>query len=115
MKRRVDYNPMTGITTSVDYNSVTDTTAVIHEFDDLSAVLDQNKALANDTEYTKKGIKNGFWHYAFLPNAIIHKWMIEDGINVYRKEDEKKVFQKLNSPEYRYLKTTAKYHEPRPS
>ena len=115
MKRRIDYNPVSGITTSMDYNSVTDVTTVIHEFDDVGAALDQNKALANDNEYTKQGIKNGFWHYAFIPNALIHKWMVEDGINVYRKEDEKKVFQKLNSPEYRYLKTTTKHHTPRPT
>ena len=115
MKRVVDYNPHSGITMSMDYNPDTDTTTVIHEFDDVSAALDRNKALANDSEYTRQGIKDGFWHYAFIPNSIIHKWMIEEGINVYRTEDERKVFQKLNSPEYRYLKTTTKHHMPRPT
>lgn len=115
MKRVVDYNPVSGITMSVDYDRHTDTTTIIHEFDDVGSALDRNKALANDTDYTKKGIRDGWWHYAFIPNAIIHKWMVEEGINAYKKEDEARVFKKLNSPEYRYLKTTAKHHTPRPA
>ena len=112
-KRFVDYEPLSGHTTYVDYDSVTDTTTVITEFPDLESSLDRNKALANDRDYTRRGIKEEFWHYAFIPNAIIEKWLIEERINVFDKNDDKKVFQKLNSPEYRYLKTTTKIHMPR--
>ena len=114
MKRFVDYDPLNGITTSVDYNSSTDTTNIITEYSDATPILDMNKARQNDSDYTKKGIKDGWWHYAFIPNSIISKWMIEEKINVFDKNDNKKVFQKINSPEYKYLKTTTKHHTPRP-
>ena len=113
MKRLVDYNPQSGITTSMDYDPVTDMTTIISEFDDLEPALRITKHLQNDPEYTRKGIKECFWHYSFIPNHLIHKWMVEEGINVYRKEDEARVWKKINSPEYRYLKTTTKNHVPR--
>lgn len=113
MKRIVDYDPLSGATTYFDYVPETDTTQIITEFDDVAPLLELNKAMQNDDDFTKKGIKNGWWLYASIPNSLIHKWLIEDGINVYRREDEKRVFRKLNSPEYRYLKTTTKFHEVR--
>lgn len=109
-KRLVEYDPFNGISTYCDYDAVTDTLYTIEEYDDLAATLDACKALANDEEYTRKGIKQGWWHYAFIPNIIINKWLVEEGINVYRHEDQKKVHQKLNSPEYAYLRTSHKKH-----
>ena len=110
MKRLVDYDPINGITTYCDYNSVTDVTTVISEYDDVSANLELNKALANDPEYWAKGVKAGLAHYAHIPNSIVTKWLIEDGVNVLDRNDERKVYRLLNSPEYKYLKTTTKMH-----
>jgi len=110
MKRFVDYDPVSGITTYSDYESATDTLKVGYEFESVAPALDHNKALQNDEQYTKDGIKAGWWHYAHIPISLIHKWQVEEGINVLDKNDERKVFQKLNSPEYRYLKTTTKTH-----
>lgn len=76
-------------------------------------MLNANKALANDTDVTRKGIRDCWWRYAMIPNIVIEKWLNELGVNVYDKNDEKKVFELLNQPEYRYLKTTAKMHMPR--
>jgi hypothetical protein len=76
----------------------------------LTPLLDHNKDSRTTSSYTKKGIKNDWWHYAHIPMSIIHKWLVEEGINVFEKNDARKVFQKLNSPEYRYLKTTTKTH-----
>ena len=111
-KRFVDYDPLSGNTTYVDYNAVTDTTTVITEFADLEPLLDRNKALANEDEYTKRGIKEDFWHYSTIPASIEMKWLVELGVNIHNRNHNKKVWQLINSPEYRYLKTTAKYHQP---
>ena len=109
-KRFVDYDPVSGISTFTEYDSGTDSINLTYEYDDVSTNLDLCKALANDEDYTKKGIKNGWWHYAHIPNSIINKWLIEEGINVFDRNDQKKVHQKLNSPEYMYLRTSHKRH-----
>lgn len=111
-KRILDYDPFSGITTSFDYEEATDT-AFVHRTADVEPILELNKREANDTDLTKRGIKNDWWRYAMIPNIIIEKWLNELGVNVYDKNHEKKVFELLNRPEYRYLKTTTKMHMPR--
>ena len=110
MKRILDYDPITGITTTFDYVPETDTTVLYREQADVDLILEANKALRNDEEITKKGIKEGWWHYAQIPNIIIKKWMNEFGVNLYNKDHQKKVFWLLNQREYKYLKTTTKMH-----
>ena len=100
---------MTGMSTWFDYYPESDMT-VIKRMQDVGPILELNKKKANDTELTKRGFKESWWKYADIPNIIIEKWLNEDGINVYNKDHNKAVFKKLNDPEYRYLKTTAKYH-----
>ena len=112
MKRIVDHDPMTGISTFFEYHPDTDMTIVSRE-QDVESILELNKAKANDTDYTKNGIKNGWWQYASYPLVIIEKWLTEDGIDVFNPEHEKRRLQKLNQPEYRYLKTTQKMHNVR--
>lgn len=112
MKRILDFDPVSGITQYTEYHADTDTLVLASE-QDCTALLDRNKALANDSDRTRKGIKEDWWHYATIPNVIIEKWLIEDGISVFKKEHAKRVFQKLNSPEYKYLKTTDKVHLPK--
>lgn len=112
-KRIVDYDPFSGITTTMDYNAETDTTIVGREHPDVEPVLERNKILANDTESTRKGIKNDWWFYGHIPDILIEKWRTEEGIDVFNRNHEKRVWQKINSPEYRFLKTTMKMHTPR--
>ncbi len=79
----------------------------------MNLILDANKALANNDDLTKKGIKKGFWLYGQIPNIIQEKWLNEHGVNVWDKNNWGKngpVYRLLNSREYRYLKTTAKMH-----
>ena len=108
-KRIIDYDPMTGISTWFEYIPESDLT-IISRLQDVEGILELNKAMAKDTDYTKQGFKDGWWHYASIPNVLIEKWKTEHNIDVYKKEDWPAVFKKLNDPEYRYLKTTAKWH-----
>jgi len=105
-KRVVDYDPHTRITTTFDY--IEDGTVILGHEADVSPVLEQNKALQNFEDYSKKGIKDSWWHYATIPMIVIEKWKIEKGIDVFNKDHAKAVKRLLNDPEYRYLKTTAK-------
>ena len=100
---------MSGTTTWFEYHPETDMTIVARE-QDVEGILDLNKYLRNDANYSKAGIKNEWWHYATIPNILIEKWKNEEGINVFDKNDSKRVFKKLNQPEYRFLKVTDKVH-----
>lgn len=110
-KRVIDHDPLTGITTWFDYDPATDMTFVGRE-QDVEAILERNKILQNHERYTRDGFKNEWWHYATIPNVLIEKWKVEEGIDVFNKDHSKRVYQKLNAPEYRYLKTTTKTHRP---
>lgn len=72
------------------------------------------KKLQNNDEYTRKGIKDCAWHYAHIPPIIQLKWINEYGQqnDPMLPQNEKLLFRLLNSPEYRYLKTTNKIHIP---
>lgn len=104
-KRVLDYDAMTGITTYHDYNHETKETT-IERVQDIAPILDRNKALYNDTGYRQKTMKDNFWHAAHIPMIIIEKWRNEEGIDVFNPEHITKVRAKLNSSEYKYLRTS---------
>lgn len=96
------------MTETFEYDPLTDTT-IIHTTQDVSAYLDNNKAHQNEFE-DRKRLTSEFDLYASIPAGIIHKWLIEEGLNVFDKNHYPRVFRKLNDPEYRHLKTTKYMH-----
>ena len=78
----------------------------IKRVQDVAPDLEMSKALANNEDATKKGIKDGMWYYGHIPNMILAQWM-QQGVDV---NDMKELFRMINKPEYKYLKTTTKYH-----
>ena len=81
---------------------------VYHHYDyetDIEPILNRNMAAAKDPVYMKNGFKSGWWHAGTIPNGVIAKWLSEEGINFYDKNHWQAVKRKLNSPEYRYLRT----------
>lgn len=107
-KKLLDYNNITGLQTWYSIDS--DGTEQIEYVGDAEPVLEFNKALQNNNEATKNGIKQGFWHYASIPAGLQMKWLVEEGIDVYNKDHMPRVLKKLQDPEFRYLKTTTKVH-----
>lgn len=108
-KRLLDFDPLTRESVWFEMDDSTGI-ATLHQEQDVSHIIESNKMMAKDADYSKKGMKADWWHYARVPNNIIHKWMVEDGINFFDKNDRKKVFAKLNDPAYRHLKVTDKKH-----
>lgn len=92
------------------YDSQTDETIISYTADS-SPILEVNKKMANDAEYTKEGMKQEFWHYATIPVEVQMDWLINKGVDIYNKDHTKKISQLLNDPDYRYLKVTAGHHE----
>ncbi len=109
MRRLIGTDPLTGVSSYHEHDALTDTTTIIHS-GDCEPYLEANKKLSNDTEYTKQGFKNGWWKYASIPPAIQVKWLLEKGVDVYNKDHGPEILKLINDPEYRFLKTTSKYH-----
>lgn len=110
-KRFLDYDPLTGVTEYFHHDESTNT-SYVETVQDVDPILDDNKALANDEEVTKKGIKNGMWKYAGIPIWVQMKWLSEYGLKNWpmHPHNGKLLFKLLNSPEWKYLKRTNKIH-----
>lgn len=108
-RRLLSSDPYTGIDTFHEYDPQSDETRIIH-IGDSEPYLEQNKREANDTDYTRQGIKNEWWKYASIPPAVQVKWLVEHGVDVYNPNHGKEILALVNHPDYKYLKTTAKYH-----
>jgi hypothetical protein len=77
-----------------------------YEFDSVEPELEASKELAKDDARAKQQIRDGFWHYAHIPDALLLKWHTE-GVNI---RDQAELFKKVNSRDYRYLKCTGLNH-----
>lgn len=111
-KRLLSVDPVTGLETWHDYDPVTDEMTIGYSADS-TPVIEMNKAMQKDDDHTKNGIKREFWHYASIPVAVQVDWLINKGVDVYNRDHAKKVFALINDPEYKHLKTTAKFHKPK--
>ena len=109
MKKVLDHDPLTHTTQYHHYNNLTGETT-IETVQDVEPYLELAKTLRNDESYSKKGIKESFWHYATIPNSVIEQIRQKHGLNVFEPNDSKAVFKVLNS-EYPALKVTSGHHD----
>lgn len=109
MKRLLDYDPLTGIKEIFHHDDKTGEWAIEMQ-QDISAQLEAAKDMRNDPNISKKGIKDGMWHYAHMPNIIVQKMISEDGVNPYDQNNATKV-GKLIDEKYPYLKVTGGHHK----
>lgn len=111
-KRLLDYDAESLTATYHHYDDLTNTT-YIEEVQDYRPFLEWNKRIQNFgvggakrlNEYERHGIKKEWFHVARIPNSVSMKWLREEGIDIYNKNHWKKVKQKLNDPEYAFLRT----------
>jgi hypothetical protein len=110
-RRLFDYDPVSRMSTWFEYDPITKTSILIYE-QDVEDAIDVNTAMSNDRDYSKRGIRRDWWHYAHIPDAIAVKMMTEEGINIYSggREDMKRAFDYVNRREHRRLKTTELAH-----
>ena len=102
------------------YDPVTKRHIVIKEEDDklvvtnkvpkaeIKKLLDHNKEEYNSISH--KVFRNALrsknlWKAASIPNIIVEQWK-KEGIDIFKEEDWPKVRAKLNSEEYRFLRTS---------
>jgi len=107
-KRLLDYNPLSGEKVWFEYGQHNDQMTITHE-QDVSGILDYAHHKATNLDYTKKGIKEDWWHYAKVPNSIILEMKQKHGVDFFNQNDARRVFKLLNT-EYKRFKTTEKQH-----
>ncbi len=106
MKRLLDVDPLTGTKTYHEYDHLTGQATISTE-SDVSPILEANNSLYNDSSFKQQGMKNSMLKIASIPVDVIAKWKIEEGIDVFNKAHTPRVMRKLNSPDYRYLRTVS--------
>lgn len=80
----------------------------IERVQDVEDIIERNKRRQNEQQDTRAG-----WHlFAEIPNIILEKWIIEDGVS-YRElmspdGMERIIKRKLRDPDYAWLRATNK-------
>lgn len=80
----------------------------MHYRQDVEPLLDYTKMLRNENA-TDSGIKRDMWHYAQIPPVIVMEMRYKHGVDIFNKNDTKKIFELINR-EYPKLKVTNKNH-----
>jgi hypothetical protein len=106
MSEFFDWNEARGNWYEYDYDHQSDK-VVIHTKQDVEPILELAKERRNNGK-GDAGVKGEFWHYAFIP-AWFEVELKNRGINLYDKNDLKKVLKVINQ-EFPYLKTTNLNH-----
>ena len=103
-RRLIDHNTYTGQSTWHHYDHGTGQTH-IETTQDVQSILDNNKRIQNSNA-ADIGRKNGIMLFATIPNNVIVKLKQEKGIDVFNKDDYKKLERLIDrDPEYKYLRT----------
>ena len=76
----------------------------ISKSQDVTGLLDFNKAKAS--ELGKQIYSDAYNHVASIPAILQVKWLQEEGLNIYNPDHAERLKRKLNSNEYRYLRTS---------
>lgn len=105
-----DFDPDTGLRYDYDYDDMTGNVSITTS-QDVQAVVDYTKALANDS-LTDKGIKKGWWLYAKVP-PIVQLQMRAKGIKLDDPTATKRIIAEINE-NYPHLKCTQKYERGKP-
>jgi len=109
-RRLLDYDPLTRESVYVDY--LGDGVMELYHEQDCRPIIEANKSRQADKTKFKRQMRkpSDIWHYASIPNIVIHKWKKELGVNLFDRNHEKKVMELLNSPDYKWLRTSDKKH-----
>lgn len=107
MKRLLNVNPLTGRKTW--YQSHGDGTfSIIAEGGDADAQMRENHELRK-TDLARRGPfapggEIGAKLAARVPVSVIHKWLVEDGLDIFNPDHQERYAAKLNDPEWAYLR-----------
>ena len=100
--RLLSFNEFTGVSTFHDYR---DGVTTIKTVQDITPNLEANKAAQNDGTNGYVDSERVLQRVAHIPNEVVTKWLVEEGINVLRKDHWPAVVRKLNDIDHLHLRT----------
>lgn len=81
-----------------------DDDVTIERVQDVEGILEENKRVYDEDQNRKAFGRR----VASIPNIVIEQWM-KEGINIFNMNSDpdvrKKIFMKLNSPDWKHLRT----------
>lgn len=110
MRRELDYNPLTGMRVTFDFDPMTEDIVIGHH-QDATAVVEDNKWALLDLDAHKAAAKNDWAHYAKIPEIVVLEWRAKYGVDFMNPDHFKKCMSLLNDPDYKYLKRTSYKHD----
>ncbi len=108
--RELDYNPLSGMRVTWQYNDADDSVTIGHH-QDVESIIEDNKLALLDLETHKKQSKAGWAAYAKIPEIVILEWKAKYGLDFMNPNHFKRCMALLNDPEYKYLKRTSYHHD----
>ena len=105
MRRLLDHDPWTGISTWHEHDHVTHITTLHTTYDHapVDAVLDYNSRMANHNSGWDKA--HEFRRVGTIPVAVMHEWLVKYGIDVLNPAHWPAVKKRLNSSDFRKLRS----------
>ena len=83
------------------YHNPTGEFAIEH-IEDIQPLIDSNKKLQQEDHHRA----DEFRLSARIPMTVVYEWKRTYGVDLFNKDHKEGVRKLLNSPEYKYLKTT---------
>src|SRR6185503_3548553 len=102
-----DHDAVTGVTQYFDYDPVNDNFSIT-SVQDVKPLLDHLQELRNNPNYSQRGIKHDWWHYATIP-SVVEMELKKKGIDIYNKHQTKEIIKEINM-NYPWLRATDKRH-----
>ncbi len=103
MSEFYEYDPITGIHTETAWDENAQEMTLIRTAD-VQPVLDYTRRFSHEAGMNRKDIQEGWWCYAKLPPIVILQ-MRAKGIDVFNRNDQKRMFEEINA-NYPHLKMT---------
>ena len=95
MKRVLDFNPETGLTTYFEHDAQNNKNIITYS-QDIQAVVDHNKHCSDQLDK-----KSDYWYVGTLPDTVIMQWSKECGHRPFTKEWQEYARKQLDSAENR--------------
>jgi hypothetical protein len=102
-----DFDPETGVTETFDYDPIADR-VMITASQDVSGFLDHMKAVRDNPDIAKKGLKEEWLLYASIP-TVVEIELRNKGLKLEDKNATKAILKEINT-NYPYLKAWTGTH-----
>ena len=99
------HDPITGISTWFDYEESTDR-MILSDEQDVTPILEQARAMRNDGDYSRRGIKEDMWHYARIPLSILQEIKDKYGVDMRGANPDWPSFFAIINRDYPAFKAT---------